>query len=602
MTLRIERHRVDEKAIEEALDDFTDRIGGDVNAQQHSGRDGFGWEMIGRDLVAYAAARSVAAPQAESDVRAALYSAAEAFTGALLLDGAPTSVDLSVHLTYTGTGISYRDVEEYGEKPRDQRPVAPAEWAHALYLCVISGLCDAYEGPLLQFAADFAEEQVLHRALAYYVYPGLGAERDQLTGYVESAMAPFFASLGQEPGDTHPDLASVDSDLLFLHALLCRNEQLFWTLMATRLAWFRDNCASESPAALLPVAELAFAALAVRVEGWTMPFDTDYLPRYLVRGGRGHDARVGPYGADKDPEALRALAHAPIEVTHPTKDATRPRTVEELFQRNDRWMAEIAKADTTRHRYADDLMRYADYEQLTFGRSLSVDPQARHPRQLAAFTHAAQLTAAAFACTATTGETVEVALGDATAVLRAFGPGAGASKGQLVTAVEYALISGSPERLEALLGLPEELFPRPGGSDASVFHHYGVALLAYLRSTPAASGAVPDPGVREAVDAALEALAGYTTPGSPPPPVIALSQLVAGDREGFSLALADVLEVYRDEHSFGEQARSSDGLVDRHSLALACLARARGWEVRVDSGYLPQGLLDRAGALPRNRH
>ncbi|MFY7070348.1 Imm49 family immunity protein [Nocardiopsis changdeensis] len=30
---------------------------------------------------------------------------------------------------------------------------------------------------------------------------------------------------------------------------------------------------------------------------------------------------------------------------------------------------------------------------------------------------------------------------------------------------------------------------------------------------------------------------------------------------------------------------------------MACLARMRGWEVRIDSGYLPQGLLDRAGAL-----
>ncbi|QYX36522.1 immunity 49 family protein [Nocardiopsis sp. MT53] len=595
MTLRIERHRVDEKAIGEALDDFADRIGQDVNDQQHSGRDGFGWKMIGRDLVTYAAARSATDPEAKADIRAALYSAAEAFTGALLLDGAPTSVEVSVHLTYTGTGVSYRDLEEYGEKPRGQRPIAPGRWAHALYLCVISGLCDAYEGPLVQFAAGFTEDQVLHRALAFYVYPGLGAERDQLTGYVESAMAPFFASLEEGSQKGLPDLAAVDFELLFLHALLSRNEQLFWSLMAMRLAWLRDNRDSEDLDALLPVAELAFAALAVRVEGWTMPFDTDYLPRHLVQGGRG--LRVGPYGADKDPDALRLLAQGPIEVAHPAEASTGNWTVEKLFKRNDTWMGEAAQADTSRYRTADDLMRYADFEQLTFGRSLSVDPQARHPRQLAAFTHASQFTAAAFACTAAGGESVEVALGESTAVLRTFGSRNGVSGNRLVTAVEYALISGAPERLEALLGMPEELFPRPGGPGTSVFLRYGVALLTYLRSAPTGPGAVPGPRVREALDAALEALAGHTRPGSPPPPVIALSQLVAEDQEGFNLALADALEAYRDAYSFGEQARRSDGLVDRRSLTLACLARMRGWEVRIDSGYLPQGLLDRAGAL-----
>ncbi|WP_017602970.1 immunity 49 family protein [Nocardiopsis alkaliphila] len=601
MTVRVERHKVNDEAIAKAVEDFADRLGGDVRMQQESGRDGFGWEMIARDLQDYAGARSVTDPRATADIRAALYSAAEARVGALMLDGAPPSAEFSVHLTYTGTGVFYQDHTDQAdeEEGNGQRPVAPFDWAQALYLCVISDLHENYEGPLVQLASTFAEERVLHRALAFYVYPALGADREQLVGYVESALAPFFASLGRKPGDHHPDLGSVDSDLLFLHALLSRNEEAFWATMAARLAWFRDNDGEDALRSLLPVAELAFAALAVRVEGWEMPLESDYLPRYLIEGRNGTEGpRVGPYGADKDPAALAELSRGPLVVERPTEGFSKERTVEDMFEHEDKELDAIWRPEILRDRIVDALRWARNGELMSFRHYSVVDPQARHPRQLAALTHASQYATAAFACAAAKGDTVEVTIGETTAPMRTFEPTSDTSEGDLWMAVEYALLSGSRERLETLLAHPEGIFQRRQDRGSSVFARYGVAFLAYLRSEQGrgADGS-PEPRVRAAMDEALTALAAYDTPGSPPPPVLLLSQLIAQDPEGFDLALADRLEEHREAYGIGHRAQDSDGLIDFHGLALACSARAKGWEVRVESDYLPQGVLERAAGM-----
>ena len=602
VAVRIERHKVDEEALSEVVEGFADRIGGDVRLQTEAGREGAGWEMIARDLECYAAARSVMSPGATADIRAALHSAAEARVGALMLDGAPPSAEFSVDITYTGTGVFYQDhTDEDDGRAHGQRPVILSDWAQALYLCVLVDLHDACEGPLVQLASAFAEDQVLHRALAFYVYPELGAEREQLLGYVESALAPFFDSLGTE--ETHPDLASVDSDLLFLHALLSRNEEAFWTTMAARLSWFGDGHEGGGLRLLLPAAELAFAALAVRVEGWQMPFESDYLPRHLVEGSSGATGpRVGPYGADKNPDALTELARGSLSVERPTEGFAKERTVEDLFKHMDEELHDIWRPEILRNRIVDALRWARGSELIGFRLYSVVDPRARHPRQLAALTHASQYAAAAFACAAGEGDTVEVTIGETTAPMRTFRPDSDTSEGDLRMAMEYALAAGSRQHLETLLAYPEGAFRHSEDEGSSVFARYRDAFLAYLRSEwkrgwRAKEATTPDPAVRAAMDEALHGLTAYNMPGYPPPPVMLLSQLVAQDRDGFALALADRLEEHRDAHSIGDRAQDSDGLIDFHGLALACLARAKGWEVGVVSDYLPRGVLDRAAGM-----
>ncbi|MET9709193.1 immunity 49 family protein [Nocardiopsis alba] len=602
MTLRIERHTVDDKVIAEATEDFTERMSLDVRSQQHTGRGGFGWEMISRDLRDYAAARSLQGPSAEADIRAALYSAAEARAGSITLDGAPSSAEFSVDLTYTRTGVFYQDFDgDHGSEPRGARPVRAGDWTEALYLCVLAGLHEDYENPFVGFASDFGEDEVLQRALTFYLYPHLGAERDQLEKYVWSALGPLLDSLSLDSDDDRVEPGSIDHDLLYLRALLARDELAFWSTMSVRLTWLRDHSDERDLRGLLPLTELAFAALAVRVEGWEMPFESDYLPRHLVEGFGSRRRRVGPYGKDKDPEALDALSRGTLTVERPMEGFSEGRSPEEAFkyQGQDRWR--VWDTSTGRGWISDTLGRAAWFEILGFRDSSVAAPEVRHPLQLAALEYAAQYMVALFECAAAEGDTVEVTIGEKTAPMRTFEPNSDVSEAKLQEALQYALMAGSRELVEKLLVHAGAGYLR-GDGRSSIYSHYRTAFLAYLgsemdRLRRPEENVPEDPRVEEALGRAIEALAGHSAPDSAPPPVLPLSRLVAGDRDGFDLALADILEEHRDSYGFGERIGDSDGLIDLDTLALACLARAKGWPVRVRSDYLPQGVLDRAATM-----
>ncbi|MEU1898630.1 Imm49 family immunity protein [Nocardiopsis dassonvillei] len=588
--MRIERHDVRDGALAEATEDFLDRIGGAVHGQQHHGRDGWGWKDMARELHGYAGARSAADPAVDTDAFTALYSAAEASVGALKLDHAPASASFSVHLTYTGTGYSY---EGEGEET-DHGRARTWDWIQALYLCLVTGLHEENEGALLTLASSFDEGEVLARGLAYYLFPGLGARRDQVLGYVEAAVT-GMADAGELP---HPDL-------LQLYTLLSGEEGLFWKTMAARLEAHRDSASEDFPASLLPIAEIAFAAMAVRVEGWEQPFASDYLPHRLTAGEQGRGGpRVGAYGADKDPGALRELARGALAVARPdTVPGHIDRVLTRMDGRSEEHLVDIWSPDIVLDMLPTALQWHARDEITRFRYRSLADPQADDPRQGEALTRASQYTAAVFTSVTSQQETVEVTIGPATASLRSATPGRDTGEGARMVAAEYAVLSGSRERLDALLGHSAGAFATKDDAGTDVYVLYRVALLAWLRAessrTRADQGAAQAAEeARAAMDEALSALERHQTlPGYPPPPVVLLSQLVAGDREGFALALTDALEEHRDAFGVGRNQGHSDGYVNTRILALACLARARGWEVPVESGYLPRGVLDRAAAL-----
>ncbi|WP_150253157.1 immunity 49 family protein [Nocardiopsis deserti] len=593
--MRIERHDVRDEALAKATEDFTDRIDGSVHRQQECGRELHGWDMVADDLCDYAGARSVAGPAIDTDTHAALYSAAEARIGALKLDCAPASESFSVHLTYTGTGVSY--FEEGEGTDQDRAPTW--DWIQTLYLCLVADLHEQNAGAFLSLASAFDEGEVLARGLAYYLFPELGAQRDQVLGYVDSAVT-GMANAGELP---HPDL-------LQLYALLSRDEELFWKMMTARLEAHRDSAPDGSPRFLLPIDEIAFAAMAVRLEGWEQPFESDYLPHRLVVGEQGwRGLRVGAYGADKDAGALRVLSQGALVVERPV---TVPGRIDRILERLDSHSAEdledIQQSSIVPDTLPRELQRYAEDEIRRFQYSSLADSQERHPRQLEALTHASQYTAAAFASVTSVKDTVEVTLGPTTVSLPSVASSGDTNEGTRRVAIEYAVLSGSRERLDALLSHAMDAFALEGrAGSASVYSLYSVALLAYLRAESSRSRAdhdddqgtaQPTGEMRAAMDEAVAALERHQVfPGSPPPPVILLSQLVAGDREGFVLALVDALEEHRDAFSVGMNQGKSDGFVNTSVLALACLARARGWDVPVESGYLPRGVLDHTVTL-----
>lgn len=122
------------------------------------------------------------------------------------------------------------------------------------------------------------------------------------------------------------------------------------------------------------------------------------------------------------------------------------------------------------------------------------------------------------------------------------------------------------------------------GKDGSAYAAYREALHAYLR------GVDPEPAAERALREAEKAREW----GFFPAPAVLLSQLVEGDEESFNLALADALEAHRDHYRIADRAHDPDATIDLDVLAPACHARRRGWDVRVESPYLPQRLLKAA--------
>ncbi|MFD7094484.1 immunity 49 family protein, partial [Streptomyces xanthophaeus] len=100
-------------------------------------------------------------------------------------------------------------------------------------------------------------------------------------------------------------------------------------------------------------------------------------------------------------------------------------------------------------------------------------------------------------------------------------------------------------------------------------------------------GAAPEAAAQRALDEAERAKDW----GFAMPPAVLLSQLVEGDEESFNLAVADALEAHRAYYEVGDRSDYPEVSVDLDVLALACHARRRGWDIRVESPYLPQELL-----------
>ncbi|MFW5415978.1 immunity 49 family protein [Nocardiopsis sp. CNT-189] len=265
----------------------------------------------------------------------------------------------------------------------------------------------------------------------------------------------------------------------------------------------------------------------------------------------------------------------------------RKRRTAESIEVLDGWSREMAERfpDEAAEHPSWDLHACSDFELDRFRRRSVRDPEGRDPRQAEALELSSQYYSAAFEVAVAAGGTAEIAIGGRTVSQPSpEDPGEMWYSG-LSRAAERAIVSGSPERLAALLAHPRDRFPKAAG--IALIDSYAEALLTHLRGEPAGP----------ALDRAFADLAGFEAYGLCPAPVAALHRLDTGDREGFAQALADTLAEFRDVfHQRGLKSADA-GLINIEALALACLARSRGWDVPIDSPYLPQGVLDRAAGV-----
>lgn len=580
--MRIERHQVGQAAVSAARTDFTNRIGSQVRSMSKADRmTTYDWRMIADEFLDYLGALSVETPDLDTpEAKAALKDASEAAAGSVAYAAYHPHCSFHVFLEYVNFGMSYEPGEDAPEES-----VTAWDWIDALCLAVLRDRAqwhgEAFHFARQKFAAEAQGTPVgeLVTGLTAVVLDDTGNE-DEYPPSTQHKLAAVDAALERvraraaETG--RPLLDQPDSVALHaLRTLVVEDRDAFDTALAGLLT---GHAARQSPAAspstLLPLVPLALAALAYRTLGWTPAVASDYLPHALVTGFETRGPRVGGLGRDRRPDAVAALAAGPLVVERPACERDGLPQVEALYEKS---LRKAFSADDGAGHVAVWRLGMAMNDQERLFKWRAGNPGHDTGAQLAAVRLASRLGAALFRIAmAEPGTDVELVI-DGHTVRCAAERGDRASAGNWQTAVSLALITGAREDLAPLV-LTGPVFAQP---DGSAFAAYRKALHAYL------TGDDPETAAQLALREAEKAKDW----GFPMPPAVLLSQLVEGDEESFNLALADALEAHRAHHQVADRGDDPDASVNLDVLALACHARRRGWAVRVDSPYLPLGLL-----------
>ncbi|MFK8910501.1 Imm49 family immunity protein [Streptomyces sp. YS-3] len=579
--MRIERHQVGAPAVSAAREGFTNRIGGLVRSMSRAGRmSTYEWQSIAEEFLDYLGALSVETPGLDTaEAKAALKDATEAAVGAVAYAAYHPHCSFQVFLEYVNFGVGY-DAGEDGP----EESVTPGEWIDALCLSVLRDKAK-WHGEAFHFAREkFAARAQgtptgeLVTGLTAVVLDDTGDD-DEYPPSAQAKLAAVDAALDRvraraeelgEPLLDRPDGLALRT----LRALTAADREAFDAALADLLARHATPRGPKtSPRTLLPLVPLALAALAYRTLGWSPAVRTDYLPHALVTGFESRGPRVAGFGCDRRPDSVAALAAGPLVVERPAFDRTVDPQTEALYEKN------VREALTPVDGKPLSVWRLSGVmgDQARLFKWRAGDPEGVTDAQLAILRLASQMGAALFRIAlAEPGTEAEVTI-DGRTLRYPAQRGEEAGAGNWRTATALALITGVREDLAPLV-LTGPAFARADGSAFAAYHE---ALHAYLK------GADPEPAAERALRQEEKAVDW----GFAMPPAVLLSQLVEGDEESFNLALADALEAHRDYYQVADRADDPNAAVNLDILGLACHARRRGWNIRVESPYLPQDLL-----------
>jgi hypothetical protein len=579
--VQIERHQVGATVVSGALEDFANRIGGQVRSMSRAGRmSTYEWQSIAEEFLDHLAALSVETPGLDtSEAKTALKDASEAAAGAVAYAAYHPHCSFQVFLEYVNFGMSY---DPGGDAPAER--VTPREWIDALCLAVLRDKAK-WHGEAFHFARQkFAEHAQgtpageLATGLMALVLDDTGDDAEYPPS-AQTKLAAVDAALNRvraraeeagEPLLDRPDSAALQA----LRALAAEDRSAFDSALGgLLLAHATLHGPRSSLRSLLPLVPIALAALAYRTHGWAPAVHTHYLPHALVTGFESRRPRVGAFGRNRRPDAVAALAAGPLVVERPACDRAVNPESEALFEQYTQEAITPKDGEDLAVWRLGSAMRN---QELLFkwraGNSTDVTDA-----QMANLKLASQLGAALFRIAlAEPGTEAEVNVVGRTLRYPA-SRGETADAGSWENATVFALITGVREDLAPLVLTGPEFV----GKDGSAYTAYRQALHAYLTGVDCELAA--ERALQEA-----EKAKGW---GFFPRPAVLLSQLVEGDEESFNLALADALEAHRDHYQVADRAEDADATVDLNVLALACHARRRGWEIRVESPYLPQRLL-----------
>lgn len=539
------------------------------------------WQSIADEFLDYLGALSVTTPDLDTaEAKAALKDASEAAVGAVAYAAYHPHCSFQVFLEYVNFGMSYDPGDDASEES-----VTTGEWIDALCLAVLRDKA-TFHGEAFHFARnEFAARAKgtpageLATGLMAVVLDDTGDD-EEYPPSAQAKLAAVDAALDRirtraaetgEPLMDRPDSVALHA----LRAMVVEDRGAFDAVLADLLVRYASlHGPGASPSSLLPLAPLALASLAYRTLGWAPAVRTDYLPHALVTGFETRGPRVAGFGRNRRPDAVAALAAGPLVVDRPAckREEGIPR-IEATYEERLREAITPVDVKPLAVRRLGSVM--GDQERLFKWRA--GDPGDVTDAQLFTLRLASRLGAALFRIAlAEPGTEVEVTI-DGRTLRYPAERGEWAGGGNWQKAVAFALITGTREDLAPLV-LTGPTVARP---DGSAFTAYREALHAYLK------GAEPETAAQRALQEAEKAKDW----GFAMPPAVLLSQLVEGDEESFNLALADALEAHRAYYRVADRADGPDVSVNLDVLALACHARRRGWDIRVESPYLPQSLL-----------
>ncbi|MGH4029280.1 Imm49 family immunity protein [Actinomycetota bacterium Odt1-20B] len=535
----------------------------------------YDWQLISEEFLDYLGALSAETPDLNTpEAKAILQDAAEAATGAVSYAAYYPYSYFTIFLSYVNFGMSY-DVEPASETDPDdcRESVTAGEWLDAFCLSILVDKTE-HHGEAFHFGREEPQEgaagrppvELINGLMAYVIgdtgddssYP---PSKEEKIAAIDAAISRIHAL---DNASDHAFLDHPHTTALFALRALSAGEQEAFRSALTNLLLSHSTTPGPGaePRTLLPLLPLALAALAYRRKGWSLPVQTDYLPRALVTGFEESRPRVGAFGSNRRPDAVAHLTSGSVQFE-------RPEHPKVLTDDNVAWLEGSTKEVLDPNRKepvsaADWSDAMHDQELLFRWRStLTSDITDEQWENL---TLASRLGAGAF----------RAARGEASHDSHYTGAW------RWLTAVNFALITGTREDLATLVLIDPTLL-----ADGSAYASYYQALHDYLRSGD------PEAATERAVHDCAKAQGGSYLP----PPTILLSQLVEGDEESFNLALLDALEAHRDHYRLADRAEDSDAAVNLHILALTCHARRRGWNIHISSPYLPARLLQAANPL-----
>ncbi|MFJ6011674.1 immunity 49 family protein [Streptomyces sp. NPDC092952] len=205
---------------------------------------------------------------------------------------------------------------------------------------------------------------------------------------------------------------------------------------------------------------------------------------------------------------------------------------------------------------------------------------------------AMQVSSAVFAAAVTDQPTVTCKIRQEERQLEATGPQFYLNAGTWIDAFLLALICREPARLDMLARVPETLLRDCGG----VMDEYIYAWVEALRSFWLRRDDVGQHLVR-AVDLTapehVRIMDTETMSKLNYPPMMMFYRYLRNDTAGFNEALNDALRWHKEYWTADEdRTENITGAVAVAPLAIACLAKANGIPIEVESGYLPTALLD----------